>query len=249
MPSGSEEIEGYSAFQDRGLMSSFSWSSFGFAGFSNSNYFESAQYVLLTEPRELPNAAGPVSLDNLGVYGVDGRVVAVLRQFEPLEDESPRYEAVDTALRSTYGEPSVAQRAGAGSVYEWHFDSRGALLDTASSRSCENRFDSNETDSRLVFLEQTVLNTTLAEILEGKPARVESEHQQLKLRVAGECSYTIRYHIHPSEEGLLDRMTASMYAYDPVRTEIWGDLRNELETKIAEELELQISSESITPEL
>ena len=249
MPIASNEVEGYSVLQDRGRMSSFSWSSLGFMGFQRSNYFEGADYILLTEPRDLPNAAGSVSLDNLGAYGVDGRVVAVLRQYEPLEDEAPRHDAVQNALFSTYGEPSVTQRSGAGSVYEWHFDSDGTLLDSRASRSCENRFDSDQTDSRLVFLEQTVLETSLAEILQGRPARVENRYQQMKLRVAAECSYTIRYHIHPSAEGLLDRMTASMYAYDPVRTEIWGDRRRTLEDEIEEELNLQISSESITPDL
>ncbi|MCR8546343.1 hypothetical protein M4578_00770 [Salipiger sp. P9] len=249
MPTTAADVDGYSVFRDRGRLSRFSETSIGMMGFRKTNYFEGATYVQLTEPRDLPDTAGSVSLDHLGVYGVNGRVVAVLRRQEPLADEAPRYEAVQEALGSTYGTPTITRRSGAGSVYEWHFNAQGQLLDSQAGSTCQSRFDSDRTDSRYVLLEQKELKTTLQEIMEGQPVRVVDAVQVMKLRVAAACSYSIRYHIHPSDEGLLKTMTASMYAYDPVRTDIWGERKKTLEKEIAENLSLQKSSRKVAPDL
>ncbi|MGH1458428.1 MAG: hypothetical protein ACRBBT_05950 [Paracoccaceae bacterium] len=250
MPTTDAEIPGYTRIQDRGQLSRFSRSSMGMMGVTNStNYFESATYLKASAPQKLPDGSGSISFDDLGVYGVNGKVVAVFRYQEPQKEQAPRFEAVTEALLSSYGTPTITDRSGAGYVYEWHFAPNGTLLDAKSGQNCQSRFTSDYLDSRFVLLEREKLETSLTEIYQGKPARIEPETKYLKLRVSSECGFSIRYHIHPSEEGLLRFMQASMYAYDPVRSEIWSARREKLDAEIKKDLELQKTSQAVSPDL
>ncbi|WP_107495990.1 hypothetical protein [Thalassobius sp. I31.1] len=251
LPGSASEISGYDRLRDRGQLSRYSRSSLGIMGTTNrTNYFESATYLHASVPQELPNNLGSMSFDDLGIYGVNGHVVAMLRRFEPPEEQAPRFDSIQEALISSYGTPTISNRSGAGMVYEWHFSNQGTLLTEAQGTTCQSRFDSDRKDSRFIFLEHQQIETlSLAEIYAGNRPDIEDRHQSMKLRVSSECSYSIRYHIHPAEGGLLKFLVASMYAYDPVRTEIWEARRGELAADIAEDLELQKSSRSVAPDL
>jgi hypothetical protein len=221
----------------------------GMLGASATNYLDNANYHHAAAPQTLPATNAKISFDDLGIYSIDDKVVAVLRYFEPPEMLAPRYDAVQQALNSTYGEPTFLNRSGVGHVYEWHFDLRGVILAASEAAQCQSKLNGDTSNARGLLLVHEKLETSLQEIALGRAPRIETATVGQQLRVSSACGYSIRYHIHPRTSGLLQRMTASMYAYDPVRTEIWRDREAEISSEIARNLKTQERSLSISPDL
>lgn len=249
VPQSADALEGYTLLANRGPLGRFHRSSMGMLGASATNYLDNANYHHAAAPQTLPATNAKISFDDLGIYSIDDKVVAVLRYFEPPEMLAPRYDAVQQALNSTYGEPTFLNRSGVGHVYEWHFDLRGVILAASEAAQCQSKLNGDTSNARGLLLVHEKLETSLQEIALGRAPRIETATVGQQLRVSSACGYSIRYHIHPRTSGLLQRMTASMYAYDPVRTEIWRDREAEISSEIARNLKTQERSLSISPDL
>jgi hypothetical protein len=249
VPQSAAGLDGYTLLTNQGALGRYHRSSMGMLGASATNYLDNAVYHHAAAPQPLPGTSETISFDDLGIYSIDDKVVAVLRYFEPPEMFAPRYDAVQQALMSSYGEPTLMNRSGVGHVYEWHFDPRGVLLPAIEGERCQSKLNGDTTNARNLLLVHEKLETSLQEIALGRAPRIETATVGQQLRVSSECAYSIRYHIHPRISGLLLRMTASMYAHDPVRTEIWRDCEAEISSEIARNLKTQERSLSISPDL
>ena len=243
-PQSANELDGYTKFVDRGLLGQFAKTSIGFSGFSSTNYFDGARYLHGSAPQPLPGGRS-ISFDDIGVYTVAGDVVAVMRRFEPPEEQAPRYDATREALIATYGQPTIEK----GGNFEWHHDASGALLTKSEGRNCEGRFNGDASNERSIFMTHQELESSLVEAFQGVPSRIEDKTMARNIRSTAECAYSIRYNIHSTEGGLLDRLWASMYAYDPLRSEIWNDRSARITDEIRKELKLQKNSADIKPDL
>jgi len=246
-PDNAQQVEGARKLRNFGMLpDQFARGSFlGMAG----RAFLPARYQLASVPEDIPQVAEDISFDNTGIYSIDDRVVAVLRQYEPPQDQSPRYEAVQEALKLQMGPATVETPSGVGMYYEWLFDEEGVLYSGRDGARCETRFGGSEENARMIGMEFAKTDTSLAEISQGLAPRVVPKSEYFELRVTAGCGYTVRYHIHPTRNGLLEEMSVVAFAHDPVRAAIWSERQRDLSSEIAEELDLQRASQTIKPKL
>lgn len=245
LPGSATELDGYSHLRQIGPLGMFSSSSIGFMGSTSTNWFENAVYHHASNPRSV--SSGTISLDDLGIFSVDDQIVALMRVYEPPEDEAPRYDAILSTLEETYGTPSDSSQRNS---FEWHYDQGGNLLSEMDAKNCQNTTGNASDRSRSILVRSSRLeDLSLSQAYSGVQREVEAQTDSFNLAVGSGCAYSIVYLVYPTDSGLLDRMTAVSYAHDPIRSEIWNSKAERLSAEISRELELQKRSQDVAPDL
>lgn len=250
MPSKNSLVKGYGEIEYRGRLIEYQKSSIGISGRTSTNYFNNASYHHAYSPETSSNGSYSISFDDMGIYSINGTVFATVRYSEPPEKKSPRFDAVVNALQDNYGNPTIFDKSGVSHIYKWHFRPDGSLIEKTRTSPCELRSSKDKTAySRNLLMSRQELRTSWIEFEAGQPPKIVTVNQGQELRVSSECGYTIHYHIRPTKSGLLDRLSAYMFAHDPVRTEIWKSRSKALSRNIEKNIQLQKTSREVEPDL
>lgn len=208
-----------------------------------------AQLRVVSFPRDVGVVDQRISFDNAGVFSIDGRVFAILRRWDPPEDAAPRYDAIQEALIEKLGAPRVERRSGRGMSYEWHFAPDGSVIPSGEDTACHTRFNGSMEDQRSVGFRYNKIEINRVELSLGHSPRIETAMEEEALRTASGCGFSIRYHIHPRENGLLSYLDAVVFAHEPLAAEIWEDRSTAFADELREAIELHESSQGVEPKL
>ncbi|MGP3698971.1 hypothetical protein [Rhodobacter sp. NSM] len=204
-----------------------------------------ADVAVLDYPMNVAGVEERISIDNTGIFSIQGRVVALLREHAPPENIAPRLEAVEEALLAQLGEPTVKQRG----QWAWYFNTAGEPLLKNRRTPCGNMFGTSSETKRPIGFPYLEINTSPVEILRGLKPRIERGNVLATVEAANGCGYSIVYTMTQTGNGLLDKLNVLAFAHEPVRGSIWNDRAFAIRAKVEHEINPNESSASVTPKL
>ncbi|WP_208352876.1 hypothetical protein [Pseudaestuariivita rosea] len=187
------------------------------------------------------------SQDNLGLYHVPGDantgVMVITRFYAPSPLNAPTAEAFTTALITTYGTPANQDTSSRRKSYDWHFDLEGQLATGAVLERCQRRVKSSG-PRRMVAMRFSAL-----EFLSSGRARAGSGAFTPILQPRHGCGYSLSYTILARADGSLENAQAIFFDHQALATEMWSDVREDLQDDITRALARLNAAATTTPEL